>query len=515
MFRPLKKVEKKVRKNYQAAIFSKYKQGQYVGREKVGEILKFSFAFYEKILETHLNKIASIELLAYLLSEYDEYFDLSIRHQHGQLTKEEEKFWNEDGNKSKRAIKYILEKIINYLPNEIKDGVEFLESLSYCLIAAEEMVSSYMSDDLAYSLSPDDCAIEIKNKTSHNFLEFKPNPITDIINNINSNQYFIKRDNYISENGIQLPLENAYQAKILDDVFLESFNLSYSDSIGVISELISICEPRAGGVNSCGFNKKSMTLALVEDRKNRNVTKEQIETILNGFCLSSSNLYQRKIFSPKQEYRAFKRGFFEVPTNKGCFILFSKKMALESLVQLQLSACFGQLPTEWLAFNKNIKNKLASLSNSTGKWFEDLLSNEYRSRGINYIQSLKKLKINGENIYIPDGIGEIDFLAIIGSELHVVECKFVQFSSEPRHYLDDKSKFIKGDKSYSEKFIRKINWVSENIDIIKQHLNSLDIPASKIESIRPYIVTFYPTIAKGLIHEHECVDFIEYFENSL
>ena len=81
--------------------------------------------------------------------------------------------------------------------------------------------------------------------------------------------------------------------------------------------------------------------------------------------------------------------------------------------------------------------------------------------------------------------------------------------------MDDKSKFTKGNKSYSAKFMRKVNWVSENIELIKQHLNGLDIPVRKIESIRPYMVTFFPTIAKGLIDEHECIDFIEYFESSL
>ncbi|WP_047517851.1 hypothetical protein [Vibrio harveyi] len=515
MFRPLKKIEKAVRKDYETAIFSKFELGKYVGHEQVGNILNTSFSFYEQLLHKHLTEGASIDMLADVLGEYDYYYELSVRYKSGQLSSEEESFWEEYGKNSKRAIKYLSEQIVNYLPNQTKNNLDHRECLSYCLIAAEEMVSSYMSSDCSYSLSPDDCTLEVKDKTNYNFLHFKCDSVSNIIDSLNMNQYFSKRDIYLSQKEVTLPMEHSYQAEILDDIFKQSFNLTYSQSIGVINGLINICKQSSDGVRYSWFNKENMISALAEDLSELNVTKEQIATIISGFTLSSSNLSQRKIFSPKQEYRALKRAFFEVNTDEGIIVLFSQTMAIESLTQLMLSACFRQFPTEWIEFNKGMSKKLDQLSNSTGKWFEDILAGEYESRGINYAQSLKKIKLNGKNINTPGGVGEIDFLAVVGNELHIVECKFVQFASEPRLYLDDKSKFTKGDKSYSAKFMRKVNWVNENVDAIKEHLNNLGIRTNEIKSTRAIMVTFFPTIAKGLIKEYDCVDFTEYFEHSL
>lgn len=56
MFRPLKKIEKAVRKDYETAIFSKFELGKYVGHEQVGNILNTSFSFYEQLLHKHLTE---------------------------------------------------------------------------------------------------------------------------------------------------------------------------------------------------------------------------------------------------------------------------------------------------------------------------------------------------------------------------------------------------------------------------------------------------------------------------
>lgn len=140
------------------------------------------------------------------------------------------------------------------------------------------------------------------------------------------------------------------------------------------------------------INKKHLIKELVDEFSENEVTEQQLSTILSGFTLTSKNLSERKIYSPKQEYRALRRAFFEAPYDNDCHILFSAAMAAESLIELQCSFCFKKSPSEWLSTNPKIEKPLGLLSNATGKFFEDMLANEYKQKGIRHINSIKKLK---------------------------------------------------------------------------------------------------------------------------
>lgn len=515
MLRPSHEVERIVRKKYEDAIFSKFSVGKYDGAEQVKNVLDTSFEFYESILNEYLEKSASIDMLAFVLSEYDEYYELSNLYKKGELSSEQMKFWEENGNKSKRAIKYLSEQLVNFLPNTPKPNIDHKECFFYCFIACEEMVASYMSSEMAHSIEPNECSLEIRERSNYNFIDYKPTKASEVINNLGINEFLIKLYDYINLNNIKMPFDCDAQAQYLNCVFKETFNMTYIESLSILNELIEICEPKSSEISSVWFNRDRMIAALAIDRSSTGILERDISNVISGFSLSSNNLNDRKIFKPKQEYRLFRRAFLVIPNEHEQLVIFSKAMALESLMQLTSAVCFRKLPTEWLEINCNISKKLDLISNNTGSWFEKILSDEYDSRNIKYLRSLKKIKVNGKNVNIPKGVGEIDFLAIVGNKLHIIECKMVQFASEPRHYLDDIAKYTRGEKSYSAKFSRKIDWVYTNLDDIKLHMEECGLNVFELITVDPIMVTFYPTVAKAFIEKHSCVDFITYCEEEL
>lgn len=508
MFRPSKEIEVSVRKAYEAEIYEKFEIGTFHGKDIVGEILKAGFSYYESLLSTYLEKSASIDMLAFILSEYDSYLELSLKHKKGELKEEESSFWNEYGSKSKRAIKYLAEKIIYHLPNEVSSDFEHLEALSYCWIAAEEMVNLYMISEVSYSLFPNDSYVIISERTNYNFIEFKCDKLEKAVGDLDINNFIRKITN-------QPPLLFDYQKQneFLGDAFKKHLKLDYSTTLGLIQHLINAFEENSSNIRTFSFVRDDMAAALAEDFQKYDVNKDIVLNILSGFSLSKSNLTERVLYKPKQEYRAFGRSLFEVETENGCEILFSKRMASEELTQLIQSVCFRKLPKEWINLGPDVKKSLDKLSNFAGSWFENFLLSFLNERKVQYVKSLKKIKIDGEAEFIPDDVGEIDIIAIVGGSLHLIECKMVQFASEPTRYVDDVAKFIRGEKSYAPKFRRKINWVKENFEKIITHLENVGVDVKNVKDFKPYMVTYYPTIAASLIHDFACLDHLDYIEN--
>lgn len=508
MFRPSKEVEVSVRKAYEAEIYEKFEIGTFHEKDIVGEILKAGFSYYESLLSTYLEKSASIDMLAFILSEYDGYLELSLKHKKNELEEEESSFWVEYGSKSKRAIKYLAEKIVCHLPNEVSRDLDHVEALSYCWIAAEEMVSLYMIREVSYSLFPEDCYVIISERTNYNFIEFKCDKLEKAIGEMNVNDFIRK-----STNQEIFPFDYHKQNDFLGEAFKNHFKLDYSTTLGLIQHLINAFEENGSDIRSFRFVKNNMVAALSEDFQKYDVNKDIVLNILSGFSLSKNNLTKRVLYKPKQEYRAFGRSLFEIETENGCEILFSKRMASEELTQLIVSVCFRKLPKEWIDLGPDVKKSLDKLSNYAGSWFESFLLSFLNERKVQHVKSLKKIKVDGKTEFIPDGVGEIDIIAIVGESLHLIECKMVQFSSEPTRYVDDVVKFTRGEKSYAQKFRRKINWVKENFGKIIKHLENVGVDVKNVKEVKPYMVTYYPTIAASLINDFVCLDHLDYIEN--
>jgi len=174
--------------------------------------------------------------------------------------------------------------------------------------------------------------------------------------------------------------------------------------------------------------------------------------ILEGFSLSKEKIENmepsRKISLPKQEYRAFRRGFFEIHYDGGKHFLFSIRMAIEALANLESGFVFKQLPFEWR--NESTKQALDIISNKAGKWFENLVMQQLKKLGILGSVSLKTvIGFGKEQILIPQNIGEIDFLGYSGADdlLIIAECKMISSAVEMRQFRDDMTDFVQSRKA--------------------------------------------------------------------
>ncbi|PIB15124.1 hypothetical protein [Vibrio rotiferianus] len=509
MYRPLEGIERKIRKDYESEIYANFARGAYCEKDQIGDVLKKAFSFYEQILEFNLSKAASIDMLTFILSEYENYCEMSIRYKKGELSEQEIKFWGEYGSKTKRALKYLAEKIVAKLPNQVDDNIDHKVALSHCWIAAEEMVELYMSSQIGYSLFPEECQLIIEDSKNYNFVEFKCNKLKNAFDKLDLHGFSNNEELAFSP-----PFDANVQNEYFEAVFKKYFNIDYSSCLYLIQSLIGCFNiDQNDEIKYCYFEKDKMVSCLASDYSKFGLTEEQVVTLLAGFTITKDKLEDRVLYKPKQEYRALRRAFFEVEDNGKSVVLFSKSMALEELSQLVRSVSFRKLPSEWTVLDKKMSLGLDRFSNFSGSWFEDFLIKKLKENNIKCERSLKKMKVNGKNTHIPDAVGDIDVIAQVGKELHIIECKMVQFSSEPTGYIDDLDKFVYDKKSYRKKFDNKISWAEENIELLKKHLTSKGFIFSSDPVIKPIMITFYPTIVSDFIDEFLCLDVNEYLKS--
>jgi hypothetical protein len=138
--------------------------------------------------------------------------------------------------------------------------------------------------------------------------------------------------------------------------------------------------------------------------------RASIERAIDGFSISPANLKadQRVVWNPKQESRAYRRGFFVFPHETGPHLAFSREMAKESLMQLVFWVCFKRLPVEWRT--PETLKALDGLSHAASEWFEGVVCRNLQSLGIVGQRMHRTIGNGNYQMQIPDAVGEIDFL---------------------------------------------------------------------------------------------------------
>ncbi|ELV8759725.1 hypothetical protein QNE81_004316, partial [Vibrio vulnificus] len=276
MYRPFEYIERKIRKDYETEMYAKFECAAYSEKKEIGSVLKTAFLFYEKILEDNLKKAASIDMLAFVLSEYENYYEMSIRYKKGELSEQEISFWGEYGSKTKRALKYLSEKIVAKLPNEVGDNIDHQSALSHCWIAAEEMVALYMSSQVGYSLFPEDCQLTIEDRTKYNFMQFKCDKLENAFNSLNLHGFSNNEELALSQ-----PFDANIQNEYFGNVFKKLFNIDYSSCLYLIQSLIGYFEvDPSDELKCCYFEKDKMVSCLASDYAEYGLTEEQIVTLL-------------------------------------------------------------------------------------------------------------------------------------------------------------------------------------------------------------------------------------------
>lgn len=507
IFRPSVISNMKMREEAEGNLRSKFSEGIYTNSQDINSILQHQFKFYSQILEKIIQHIASRHFMEFILFQFDQATLVDDMYKSKTLSAEEDRRWERLGPAFRRGIKFLAESVTLLQPGEVpdapKDSLEtFLDDIWIC---AEQMVDLYLLSDQTVAIFPDDTILTIFPEGRNELIDLKLQKEHSIHEAVRRDA--ANRDQFVGQ-GLSDYLTNiSDHDKYLGDLLREKLGASYIEIIKVLYNLIKKAQSASHGFPVLFLNKSNI---LKLRNEATNISEENLEKILSGFTLTKEKMKQEgcEIWKSKQEYRAYRRGFFEMPHPTGPHIAFSKQMALECMTILISGIVFKQFPTEWR--NTSIDSALATISNNAGSWFEDVVKEKFDGLGFIGLKSVKKGIGKGDKyIKIPAEVGEIDYLGYSVKEniLLIAECKMVNSGSESKFFRDEIHKFITSKKSYLNKYRKKVEWVRANIDNIVIALNSTDnIRGSiKLERIATLIITYYPNIVECFIEEFPCV----------
>jgi hypothetical protein len=513
LFRPRLEGEQLARKKAEKHLREGYASGTYAGREKVNEILRSRFDFFYGLLRAEIAKSASRHLLEFVLGQYDAAAEIEEKHKAGQLPGEEAAYWAEQGPGIRRALKHLAEMITLLDPQEAPqlDPGALSLNLDTIVICAEMLVELYILSDQTHGVHPDDTAFTIYPEGALVYWELQ-------VQHFEKYSDFptrIRRDTtrqkaYLSRRPLRYDLD--YQAAALDAAFHAEFGFSYKDMIRALMEFIDkAVVPNHGNFDIPFVRREQMVEHL---RQATGWAPASIERLLAGFSLTKATMERegRVIYKPKQEYRAFRRGFFEMPHPTGPHLAWSRRMARECLFELMKGTLFQRCPAEWRA--EPINKALAALQNSAGDLFEGQVDQNMAAVGMLGKPSLKGgIGMGADRIAIPADIGEIDYLGFLPATklLAVLEDKMVDGGFEPTYFRDDISNFVTGGKPYAEQLRRKVTWVCQNLAAVSKGLSSL-LPGHPLIAptrVAGAIVTLHPTYASYFIPDYPCIALTE------
>ena len=511
LYRPRSSSELKIRLESESHLRSKFDVGVYNDPKEINQILLHQFDFYSKKFNEIIPKLASRYLIEFILFEYDKASDIEEKHKHGQLNQEEADRWRELGSKFRRAAKYLCERVVLLQPEEVPDKSKdnIIGLLDEIWIAAEEMVNLYLLSDQTFLVFPNESIFEIYPKQEEDFVQALWS--LDVNNKIDLSEKIVQdtanRPSIIGDSNKFLT-NISWQDSIIASNFKEEIGVSFDEAIKLLKFIIQNSQPALDSSFSTLFIRRSDIVETLHKRTK--ISQKSIEIVIDGFtvCKEHMEIENRELWKPKQKYRAFRRGFFEMPHATGIHLAFCKNMALESLQQLVIGSVFQKIPSEWSS--KKVNKAIRKLSTKAGKKFEEIVEENLATIGIAGRRSINKQIGNQKNfIKIPSEVGEIDFLGYSAKEnfLLIAECKLVQGGFEGKFFRDDIQDFVKSKRSYLKKFDRKVKWLLNNHSAVISALNSMRIYPESIQptKIVAAFITYYPTIAEYFIEDYPCV----------
>lgn len=501
LFRPSDQYENEQYQQVKNNVFSEFPSGIYTKMDDIISICNIIYDTHETILKESIKKIDTLSLIIFAIEQYEEYAKENSKYYNRQLSENDEKQWLEYPSYSRRGIKYLIEYLCQFYTtithmDKKNDEAENDEILSHIFISIEEMCSTYIRiDSYKYMYEHVDLILNENEHTYFSVLQdLDPKNKLDIRDEKKEILHFIRGTPYghnIREH-----------SQVLKSSFHQHLGISYQE---IVSYLQNFIRSMDYSVNI--ISKESIVSYL---QNTYQISIQQATNIIHGFSVRAINLQDRKLFKPKQEHRAYHRGFFEFIVDGIPVLIFSRTMALESLDILINNTCYQKLPEEWRT--KEVDLQLTTLSNKAGKWFEKVLKDNIDRTEIKAIHSVKNYQSNGKIIKPPKNVGEIDFIGYIqkSNALFIIEAKNVRFNTEPKLFRDDLSKFIDDKKSYSEKFISKCQWVKENLSIVIDELKSKKIDVARVDKIYLVMVILAPSPVEDKISRFSCMNLVKF-----
>ncbi|WP_437193186.1 hypothetical protein [Planctomicrobium sp. SH527] len=510
IFRPRPVVEQLIRDEAERNLRESYSSGTYRDPATINEILKHQFNYFHEQLDSRLPFLASSDLIIFLLHLYDQTSRIERKYREGSLSPDELKMWKRCGPTMRRGIKYLAERVaLLGRDDALADSRDRLRLTEECTIYAEQLVELYVKSDQTHMLFSDQTELTIQPAGAGHPLDLKVRDFARY--DIHSR---ISRDGCNWIQFFQPPpfhLDTGEHAAILDPAFERSFGFKWSNAMHAL-KLIIAAEVVQKGNFDISFCPRDLVVEILA-KNIPGATKQKAGQFLEGFLLPVTKMLDegRLVWKPKQEYRALRRGFFEFPHPTGPHIIWSRELAKECLITLTVGVVFQRFPPEWK--NADVEAGLAKLSNKAGVWFEGVTMDNLRKVGVVGLKSLKSVGMGDKRIAIPADIGELDFLGYHpGWRLLVLlECKMVGEASEPTFMRKDIDTFVKGEKSYVNKFRRKLGWVQNHLNEVCAGIESIfpNVGSISPQKLVAAIVTLNPTIASSFITDLPCVSLTE------
>jgi hypothetical protein len=503
IFRPSPEVETYIRHGARDHLLSRFSPGVYRGAKAANEILHHQFGFYEKHLRQQVEKLPIRSTLDFLLSQYDA--SNRIVHGHDIIDSHERETWNWIEPRFRRAIKYLVELLCveSYGVRKVLRNPEPVNALEIAVTCAESMVALAHESDLLYSIFPDDCAVSVFNKgLLHCSISIEgphggyDHSFSDrVIRDRQSREQFVPQP--------QFDIDPDAHAEYLNTAFQSSFGMGYVEFIETIQYVIEGCSPVLNGPTSLFVHRDTVLNEIAKSGYPRNA----IECAINGFSIAASKLIEegRVVWNPKQENRAYRRGFYVFPHKSGQHLAFSRAMAQENLIQLVGGISYKYLPKEWQT--PETKSAGDDLSRAAGVWFERLICKRLTALGIIGQPIRRHFGNHNGRLSIPGSVGDIDFLGYIAERktLVCIEAKNVMTGLEARYWRDDLDEFVIRSGSYAEHFRKKLAWVKANVNEI-----AFILGYGPVRVVGGAMLTLYPCIAREFIPDFPCVSLTEF-----
>jgi hypothetical protein len=491
---------------------ARFKPGTYVGRDAINKILQHHFSFYAGKLSSILPYIASRDYLEFVLFQYDKSAEVDRIAKAGRLSEQQEFQWTRTGPALRRALKYQAERVVMLSPDSsarAQNPKTMLLNAEQALICAEQLTELYIQSDKVFSIYPDAASLEVLPEGELEMFRCRceNDHSEDMVLRIRRDMKH--RTDFMPVLPPQMTLEG--QDEFLADAFRQTIGITLNESLGVIRAVVDHAQTPTTGFKIPFCSHESI---VSEITRHSGFPRVSVQRALAGFTVTKAGLESegREIFKPKQEYRAYRRGFFEMPHSTGPHLAWSGNMAMENAVLLLTETPLKQIPAEWNS--PAVVSALGRLSNAIGKWFESAVAANFKRLGILGVQSVKDAIGRGPSaLPIPQDIGEIDFVGYSphDSALVVAECKFVRSGTEPKFDRDDIKDFVTGTNAFMKRLKRKTGWILENLPAVRSALSDMtgSTIGADVRRVFSVMVTYYPSSATYFWKDAPCVSLTE------
>jgi hypothetical protein len=506
IFRPSDETEAVVRQLAKAHLLGRFDPGLYRGAQAANAVIEHQFQFFESLLQPLIPEIACRETAEFLLFQFDQAVSLLL----GQNIPDpqERESWMAIEPVFRRAIKYLVELLCAHCSSSAGAALEHLETLDpleTALLCAERTMGLARQSDLVCSVFPEECIVRVHEEGFYDW-EIRIEGKHDGCDMAFKER--VERDVQGRTRFVDFPPFDKHTIQhegFLDDAFKESFGMGYGSFIAclmsVIDDALSSQEPNA--LPTLFLRRGGVIDAIATIGKPRT----GVERALDGFSVTAAQLLAEGgvVWKAKQEYRAFRRGFFVFPGQGGPHLAFSREMAREHLIELVKRICYKQLPSEWRT--SGTSKALAHLSHAAMNWFEKVVLRNLKALGMVGQRRQATIGGTGRPIQIPNSMGELHFFGYQPQEklLVLMDYKMVRSGLEPAEWREDVQRFILGPDSYAEHFRRKLAWAKGNLPALAA---AVGCPAAT--KLGAAMLTLYPCIAGTIIDDFPCVSITEF-----